>query len=207
MRPCIIAVLLVLATGTARADGEPKTFSLDNGLTVSLRPMAEVDTVCVLTLFEVGGIHDPEGQSGLAHLCEHLYFTSAAGDTPARTAEEAMQTYAHPSGWQAQVGQDYTVIATVAPKERLAAELIESAARMGALEITEGDVAREKQRILVEIAGMFGERATSVPGLAALNLAREAAAPSPAGARRGGGPAQVETLTHAQAVAFWKRYP
>ena len=185
----------------AAAD-DVRELTLDNGLTVLLRPM-ETDTVCVLACFAVGEAHDPDGASGLAHLCEHLYFTCGAGDAPVRTANEAMQAY--PKGWQAQVGRDYTVIATVVPKDGLAAEIGRAADRMGDLRITDEDVAREQGRILLEVGNMFGEN-PGTQGLAAFNHARERAVPSPEGARRGGLPARVKELSASQARAFWSRF-
>ena len=72
-------------------------------------------------LYGVGGDHDPQGRSGLAHLVEHVYVTAAAGETPSRTAEEYFQRYR--AGCNAQTGDRYTVIATVFGKGELDGEL------------------------------------------------------------------------------------
>ncbi len=89
----------------------PRQFELDNGLRVTLRPIAGSDTVAVLTLFDVGESIDPPGKSGLAHLVEHVYVT-ATPSTGQRSANEFMKAY--PDGWNAQTGWDYKITLDVA---------------------------------------------------------------------------------------------
>ena len=125
-------------------------FLLDNGLTVRIRPIQGASDVALLVLYKIGGDHDPQGRSGLAHLVEHLYVTAAAGAVPARTAEAFFQRYR--AGCNAQTGDRYTVVATVFPKGDLEKELTEAAARMGDLRITAADLDREKPRLLDEVA-------------------------------------------------------
>ncbi|WP_165073629.1 sigma-70 family RNA polymerase sigma factor [Paludisphaera rhizosphaerae] len=179
---------------------EPSRFQLGNGLRVMIRPVAGTSTVAVVTLFDVGGDHDPAGRSGLAHLVEHLYVTAKAGDIAARTADAFFRRY--PAGCNAQTGDRYTAIASVVPAGELDAELREAAARMGSLEITDADLDRERPRLLDEVGAMF-ER---VPTLAAMNNAREIVRPTPRGGRRGGLPAHVERLTAEDVREHWRRY-
>jgi zinc protease len=173
---------------------------LDNGLTVIVRPVRGAKEVALVVLYGLGGDHDPKGQSGLAHLIEHLYITAAAGPAKARTARAFMEKY--PRGWNAQTGDRYTVIATVFPPGDLDRELADAAARMGDLRITAGDLDREKPRVEQELANMFG----GIPMLAAQNRARELAWPTPRGGRKGGVPAQVKAITLAAAQERWRRY-
>jgi zinc protease len=151
-------------------------------------------------LYNIGGDHDSQGRSGLAHLVEHLYITAAAGAEPARTAEAFFQRYQ--TGCNAQTGDRYTVFATVFPKERLENELTEAAARMGDLRITAADLEREKPRLLDEVANMFGR----IPQLGAVNIAREQVRPTPRGGRKGGLPEHVRAITLDEVRAHWKRY-
>jgi zinc protease len=162
---------------------------LENGLTVILRPVQGTPNAAVLVLYSVGGDHDPAGQSGLAHLIEHIYVTAAAGTTPVRTADEFMQKY--PAGWNAQTGDRYTVFATVFPKEQLEVELQQAAARMNDLRITAGDIEREKRRLIDEVNNMFG----GMPQLVAYNHARERLRPTALGGRKGGLPEHVGSVT------------
>jgi zinc protease len=156
--------------------------------------------VGLVVLYRVGGDHDPMGRSGLWHMVEHAYVTAAAGKEKARTAEAFFKRY--PKGANAQTGNRYTVIATVFPKADLEKELGDAAARMGDLRITTDDLAREKPRIIDEVANMFG----ALPQLGAWNHARELVRPTPVGGRRGGVPEQVKALTLEEVLRHWKRY-
>ena len=123
------------------ADPTPKApergserYQLDNGLTVILRPIAGAKSMstALVVLYSIGSDHDPDGQSGLCHLVEHVYFTAAAGDLRARTIDEVMRRY--PAGGNGQTGNQYTVFSVVGfPQTDLDAELREAAARMGSL--------------------------------------------------------------------------
>src|SRR5206468_12690228 len=119
-----------------------------------VRPIRGTGDVALLVLYQIGGDHDPQGRSGLAHLVEHVYITAAAGAEPARTADAFFQRYR--AGCNAQTGDRYTVFATVFPKDELEKELTEAAARMGELRIMAADLDREKRRLLDEVANMFG---------------------------------------------------
>ncbi len=183
--------------GTTPAPGR---FPLKNGLTAIVRPIRGANEVALLVLYKLGGDHDPQGRSGLAHLVEHVYVTAAAGSAPARSADAFLQSY--PSGCNAQTGERHTVIATVFPKADLEKELTEAAARMGDLRIMAADLDREKPRLLAELANMFGR----IPALGALNHARELIRPAPRGGRKGGLPEHVQAMTLDDVKTHWARY-
>ena len=82
----ITAIVSVLFTTSTVSVETPGPYKLDNGLTVILRPVPTANSVAFVLLYNIGEDHDPIGKSGTAHLLEHLYVTSAAGDTPARDA-------------------------------------------------------------------------------------------------------------------------
>ena len=186
--------------GGGGAQAAPGHFKLDNGLTVTLRPIPGASDVALLLLYRIGGDHDPEGRSGLAHLVEHLYVTAAAGPEPVRTAEAFFQRYR--AGCNAQTGDRYTVVATVFPKADLEKELTDAAARMGDLRIAAADLDREKPRLLDEVANMFGR----FPALGAVNVAREQIRPAPRVGRKGGLPEHVRAITLDDVRAHWKQY-
>ena len=175
-------------------------FALDNGLTVRIRPIKGAESVALLVLYKIGGDHDPQGRSGLAHLVEHLYVTAAAGAFESRTADSFFKRY--PAGCNAQTGDRYTVIATVFPKGEFENELKEAAARMGDLRISAVDLDREKPRLFDEISNMFGR----FPPLGAVNNARELIRPTPRGGRKGGLPEHVQAITLDEVRGHWKRY-
>jgi zinc protease len=189
------------STGIAEPpDRAALPFQLDNGLTVIVRPIQGATNVALLVLYKIGGDHDPQGQSGLAHLVEHVYITAGAGSEPPRTADAFFQRYR--AGCNAQTGDRYTVFATVFPKADLEKELADAAARMGNLHITAADLDREKPRLLDEVANMFGR----FPSLGAVNVARELIRPTPQGGRKGGLPDHAREITLDAVQARLNRY-
>lgn len=170
---------------------------LENGLTVILRPLPGATQAAVVVLFNVGGDHDPEGRSGLAHLLEHVYVTAAAGPTPARRAEDLFRGGEVHNG---QTGAGYTVMMSLVPKEKLAGELRDAAARLGDLRISDADLERERPRLLEETANMYGR----IPALAAHNLAGERIRPAPRGGRAGGRRDHVARLTAGALRQRWR---
>lgn len=74
----LVAVWLVLG-GAAVAVGEDMPpvvqYRLDNGLEVLLSPDSKVPKVGMALVYRVGGMNEPAGRSGFAHLFEHLMFS------------------------------------------------------------------------------------------------------------------------------------
>jgi zinc protease len=200
--PLLLAAAWAGAAGCRRADAgpSPESFRLENGLTVILRPIQGSGQVALVVLYGIGGDHDPQGRSGLAHSVEHVYVTAGAGSVRPRTAEEFFRRYS--AGANAQTGDRYTVVATVFPKEELDAELREAAARMGDLRVTAGDFDRERGRLLEEVENMFGR----FPSLGAVNNARELVRPTPRGGRKGGLPEHIRAITTEDVREHWSRY-
>jgi len=186
----LIAAMLAAPAPLA---AEEATFELENGLRVQLiaaegLATSRLSRIAVLVLFDIGEAHDPEERPGLAHLIEHLYATAAAGEIPARTAEEWFA--AHDGQVNAQTGRDYTLLAAIAPPDRLEAELADAAARLGGVRIEDADLERELARMGSELDNMYG----GILPLAARNHAQNAIDPLPGGARRGGEVAALEGI-------------
>ncbi len=165
-----------------------------------VRPIQGAGDIALLVLYKIGGDHDPEGKSGLAHLVEHVTITAAAGSEPSRTSDAFFRRYK--AGCNAQTGDRHTVFATVFPKGELEKELTEASARMSDLRVTAADLDREKPRLLDEVANMFGR----FPPLGAVNSARELIRPSPNGGRKGGLPEHVRAITLDDVQTRWRRY-
>ncbi len=168
---------------------EPLRSTLANDLDVAVTQVPGATGVAIAIVFDIGSRHDPPGRSGMAHMVEHLLTTSATDTEPARTIDELVSSY--PLGWNAQTGEDYTVIATVVEPDDLEAELTRMAGRLGGVTPTDADLAREEPRLQAELANMFG----GIPELGAANLARERQRPTPDDGRRGGDPDAVAALT------------
>jgi zinc protease len=184
----VLILLLMTISCTGRQTSSITEYQLDNGLSVILRPIQGTKLIALVVLYSIGEDHDPEGKSGMGHLIEHLYVTAAVGSTKARNIGEYIARY--PDGWNAQTGRNYTVIATVFPKERLESEIQDAAARMRELSITENDLKQEIPRIEQELSNMY----SAIPALAAQNLASEMVVAHRPGARKGGVIEQIKSI-------------
>ncbi len=149
MFPLALALALLAACSRGPAD-PPGWARLANGLRVCVRKVEGATNVAVLTVFAIGSDHDPVGKSGLAHLTEHLYVSSAAGATRARTSTEWFA--AHPDGGSAATSETFTHVLTVVAPEALDAELSDAAARMGDVRIEPADLERERASVLKQVA-------------------------------------------------------
>jgi zinc protease len=173
---------LTLAVGCRKSALTTAAFRLDNGLRVELVATPTGDKTALVVLFDVGADHDPKGRSGMAHLVEHLLSTSGRNDPPPRT----------------RTGADYTSYAVEVPPGRLPEEIDDAAQRLAGLTLTEVDLARERPRVLAEIAALQERDAVA----AAMTGAAEALHPSRDGGRRGGVAAEIEATTLAEIDAF-----
>src|SRR6187399_2388728 len=75
--------LAVTAAPAGKADIPYETFTLPNGLTVIVHEDHKAPIVALSTWYGVGSKHEPAGQTGFAHLFEHLMFNgseNAPGD-------------------------------------------------------------------------------------------------------------------------------
>ncbi len=74
----VVASLLLAPTGwlcAAVGKGvQPRIETLDNGLKLLLVERHEQPTFAGCLVFDVGSVNDPRGQSGIAHLFEHMLF-------------------------------------------------------------------------------------------------------------------------------------
>jgi len=64
----------VALSATYGAGVQPRIETLDNGLKLILVERHETPTVAGMTAYDVGSVNDPRGQSGIAHLFEHMLF-------------------------------------------------------------------------------------------------------------------------------------
>ena len=79
MRFCRYLLGLAFLFSGASAQGqeapEVQHFTLENGLEVLLAPDHKVPKVGLTLVYRVGGMNEPPGRSGFAHLFEHLMFS------------------------------------------------------------------------------------------------------------------------------------
>ena len=194
-----IWLLTVLAITASSAHGN-ETYTLDNGLEVTLIDAPGAKLAAIVVLYDIGGDHDPPGKSGLTHVLEHIYVTAATDQQEARDVQEYVQQY--PAGWNAQTGAQYTIIATVFGNDRLEHELRDAAARMHNLRIAPSDLNREVPRVIEEVSNMFEGH----PQLSAFNNGIELVRPSLHSGRRSGAPDQVRNITLTDLKTFYKNH-
>lgn len=186
----IVTAAMISAPAFSQTDpSKLMEVTLDNGLDVMLRQVDGGNMITVMTLFDIGEKHEPQGKSGISHMVEHLYITCETDSTEQTTASEWFAKYSNQAN--AQTGEDYTVISASVEISQLPAELKRHAARMRSLNITEEDLARERPRVLEELANMYSRNAA----LAARNIARSYVDPLPTGLRRGGLEKDINNLT------------
>ena len=176
------------SSGASRAETlAERSSKLQNGLAIDLVTGPCGDAAALVVHLAVGIDHDPPGRSGMAHLAARVLATSAPAGRAARTVE---------------TGSDYTLYSVVVPADRLPDELSDVAAWMSKVTPTEADLARERPKLLEELAKLSGADAPAT----AVHLAEESVRPARGEGTRGGIPSEVEAITLPELVAFWQAH-
>ncbi len=96
----LLAVSLLLGAPVVRGDGtpyeagvQPRVVTLENGLKMLMVERHEQPTVAAGMFYDVGSVNDPAGQSGIAHLFEHMLFkgTQIIGTTNYESEQSFIQ--------------------------------------------------------------------------------------------------------------------
>jgi zinc protease len=192
----VLCAFALCGVGCRKRAPRAVSFRLDNGLQVELLATSGGDKAALAVLFDVGADHDPPGRSGMAHLIELLFATSGVAGKPGRTIAQLTAQYGH--DFHASTGTDYTLYGVEVPAGLIVDEIEDAAARMSHLTPTENDLARERKRLLNEIA-TTQERD---PLSAAVTRAAECVRATRGGGLRGGVAAEVEKMTLQEVEAF-----
>jgi zinc protease len=107
-----------------------ETARLDNGLRVVVAEDRGAPVVCVNLWYDVGSRHEPEGQTGFAHLFEHLMFE---GSAHVAKTEHMKLVQGSGGSLNATTNPDRTNYFETMPAEHLELALWLEADRMGAL--------------------------------------------------------------------------
>ncbi len=203
-RLLLIAALAAATLISAAAAQEPRPraqqFTLENGMQVVVWSDHRAPVATHMVWYRVGGADEEPGKSGLAHFFEHLMFRG----TKKVPAGEFSQTVARNGGrHNAFTGQDYTAYYENVAVDRLDLVMGLEADRMTGLNLSEDvvlpelQVVREERRSRVDNnpASLFREQI-----MAAMYLAH------PYGTPVIGWMADLESLTMADAVAFYRRH-
>ena len=134
-----------LMTSAALAALTIRKWRLDNGLEIVTLPETDARSVTMVTAFRVGSRDDDSaaGETGLAHLCEHLMFSHARADFDQRLEEIGGVS-------NAQTAYDFTSYTDDIPPEALERTIRLEADRMLNLNLDPEPVARERDVVIAE---------------------------------------------------------
>ncbi len=185
------------------ACSEPIEFQrarLDNGLDIIVIPHHRAPTLTHMLWYRIGGADEPAGQSGIAHLFEHLMFKA----TETRPAGAFSKTVAAMGGQDnAMTLPDLTAYFQRIPKQHLSQVMAMEADRMVHLQLTQDDFDTERDVVLEErsmrvdqrperrahetiMQKLYGEHPYAIPTI--------------------GWRQEVETMPYAAARDFYKAY-
>ena len=199
--PRFVALILALTLPALPLQAaEVTTFTLDNGMDVVVLEDHRAPVVVQMVWYRVGAGEEPLGKSGIAHFLEHLLFKG----TDDMAAGEFSETVALNGGSDnAFTSWDYTAYFQRVAADRLDLMMRMEADRMRDLEMTEQDVATERDVVLEE----RNQRVDSDPG-ALFREQRQAAQflNHPYGIPIIGWRHEIEQLNRDDAFAFYQRY-
>jgi zinc protease len=142
-----IAALVTFAIPARAAGPQVFQFALQNGMQVVVIPDHRAPVVTQMIWFKVGGVDDPPGLSGLAHFFEHMMFRG----TKKTPGDQFAQVLARNGGEDnAFTTHDYTAFYEEIAKDKLPMAMALEADRMANLDLSDGNVATERQVVLEE---------------------------------------------------------
>ncbi len=135
------------AVSAVVGEGGVAEFMLDNGMRILVIPDHRAPVVTHMVWYRVGGVDDPFGLSGIAHFFEHLMFKGtekiAPGDLSRIVARNGGQDNAF-------TGHDFTAYYQRIAKDRLPLVMELEADRMENLNLSEENVATEREVVREE---------------------------------------------------------
>lgn len=199
-----MATLLLLAALASAAGADDvagvTSLRLENGLRVLVQPMPDIPLVHLKVYYGAGSHLDPAEHAGLAHLVEHLLFTSSRGYPQGGLRRELAL---HTVRSNAATSHTYMMTECVCLPRFLPEVLAVEVDRLAGLEPLPEEFAREREVVLAEIAW----RGRTLPNADLRDAVFEAAyAGSPFARPIGGAPESIGAATPADAEAFRRRW-
>ena len=144
--PSILLALLAAPLTAAAQDIPHDTFTLDNGLQVLLHEDHSLPLVTVNVAYRLGAMDEPAGQTGYAHLAEHLMFMGTQR-VPTGALDQIVEAE---GGWSnASTGDDMTMYYMVGPSSLLPTLLWLEADRIETIAADMDDTKLDLQRDVV----------------------------------------------------------
>ena len=175
------------------------TLTLDNGLTVVLRPDHERPVVAVQMLYRVGARNEPTGITGIAHFVEHMLFRG----TPRFGLADVTGVIERAGGeWHGYTTLDCTTYFEAAPRDLLPTLVALEADRMHAARMAPDEVEAERGAVFQEYRGyQLDPRSDLFDAVMALLFLQH-----PYRNNTMGWESDLRSITHADLVAFYRRY-
>ena len=140
----LVATLAVPPPLVFGADLNVDSFTLDNGMQVVVIPQRGTPVITHMVWYKVGSADDPPGKSGLAHLLEHLTFSSRKTYSDSDIVTESG---GHENAY---TSYDYTAYYQVINDDLLETVMKLETERMSKLAITDEDVQAEQAGVSAE---------------------------------------------------------
>ncbi|WP_246248926.1 M16 family metallopeptidase [Chelativorans alearense] len=188
------------AEAAAAGAAEAATFVLDNGMQVVVVPQRRVPVVVQMVWYKVGSADEPPGQSGIAHLFEHLMF-KATSNHAAGELDEAVT--ASGGNHNAFTSFDYTAYYQQVPTGALGEMMAFEADRMRNLILSDEALETERQVVLEERLGSVENRPES---LLSESVYATLFQNHPYGRDIIGWRHEIDAITRQQLVDFYNRY-
>lgn len=196
----IRTLAFVMLTALPAAAENITTFTLENGMQAVVIENHRAPVVEHMVWYRIGAADEPAGKSGIAHFLEHLMFK---GTDDRDAGEFSHLVEANGGSDNAFTSYDYTAYYQRVAADRLDLMMELEADRMRDLEMTESDVATERDVILEE----RNQRTDSDPG--ALFMEQRQAAQymnHPYGIPIIGWRREMEQLSRDDAFSFYNRF-
>ena len=191
---------ILLALSACSDPVEIQRGRLDNGLDIIVIPHHRAPTVTHMLWYRIGGADEPAGQSGIAHLFEHLMFKA----TENRPAGEFAKAVASMGGeYNAMTLPDLTAYFERVPKQYLSDVMAIEADRMVHLQLTEDDFKTERDVVLEERSMRVDQRPE---GRAREVIMQQLYSPHPYAIPTIGWRDEVANMPYAAAQDFYKAY-
>ena len=195
----LLAAPPLLAPASAKVF-EPETFTLKNGMQVVVINNPRAPVVTHMVWYKVGAADEPPGQSGIAHLLEHLMFK---GTRKLKSGEFSKIVARNGGRENAFTGQDYTGYFQTVAADRLETMMRHEADRMTGLVLTEAAIAPERDVVLQERRSRTDSRPQSIlweQARAAMFQNHPYRIPVIGWAH------EIKALTKEQIIAFYRRF-
>ncbi|HOC91923.1 MAG TPA: pitrilysin family protein [bacterium] len=157
----LIPALLLLACVSATADAsDARRVVLENGLTVITKEIRTAPIVDFAVWQKVGARNEPEGQTGISHMLEHMAFKGSQKFPEPGDADALIRRL----GGSANAGtsSDYTVYYSTMPSGSYEAAIEIEADRMRGLLLREEDFATERDVVVEERKMRYEDSATGL---------------------------------------------